>query len=189
MNILFLNASRKKGNIAILLSAMFKKAVSLGHECELVNITDTHVVPCHSCMLCRIKGHCFMPEDDSQIMLSKLSKCDVFVVGVPTYFGNMPGTLKVMFDRMIYGMVKEDGSSGRFTPLMKGKRAVIINTSNIFYPCTIFNKHTSGCVNSLKEIFRMSGIKVEKVYERSKIDKYPVNNLDLKKVTRIMEKL
>ena len=105
MNVLILNASpRPKGNISRMLGAMEEEAVKAGMQVMSVRVSDLHVVPCKGCMVCRTKQACVLPEDDAQRVLQLIGACDVLVIGAPCYWGNMPGTLKVLFDRLVNGL-------------------------------------------------------------------------------------
>ena len=44
---------------------------------------------------------------DAQRTLQKIQWADVLIVGSPCYWGNMNGHLKVVFDRIVYGMMGE----------------------------------------------------------------------------------
>ena len=48
---------------------------------------------------------------------------DNIIIGSPTYWGNIPGSLKVLFDRNVYLFMGES-KSGIPVPKMKGKKAI-----------------------------------------------------------------
>lgn len=139
MNVLILNASpRPKGNISRMLGAMEEEAVKAGMQVMSVRVSDLHVVPCKGCMVCRTKQACVLPEDDAQRVLQLIGACDVLVIGAPCYWGNMPGTLKVLFDRLVYGMMGES-LQGIPQPLHKGKRAMLLSTCTTPFPFNVFS--------------------------------------------------
>lgn len=108
MNILIINASPKnKGNISQMLGVMADEAVAIGATVQQVRIADLTVRPCTGCMRCRTANQCALPVDDAQRVLEMIKWCDAMVVGAPCYWGNMPGVLKVVFDRIVYGMMGE----------------------------------------------------------------------------------
>jgi len=80
-------------------------------------------------------------------------------VAAPVYWGNMPGTLKMLFDRMVYAMMGES-KLGIPKPLHKGKDAYIITSCTTPFPFNIFCRQTSGLVAALKEILGTSGFKI-----------------------------
>ena len=160
MKVLFINASpRHGGNIDTLLSIMNDKAKALGHNTECVRTDQLHFAPCHGCMACRSKGNCVLPTDDAQRVLELIRWCDAIVVGAPCYWGNMPGHLKMLFDRMVYGMMGEN----RFnipTPKHKGKRALVVTACTTRWPFNLWFNQTRGVVRALHEIFKYSGFKL-----------------------------
>ena len=102
MNILIINGSpRIHGNISAMLDAIREEAEQRGAEVTTVLASRLQVKPCTGCMTCRETHHCVLPEDDAQCVLAAIKSCDVLVVGAPCYWGNMPGQLKIIFDRIV----------------------------------------------------------------------------------------
>ena len=101
----------------------------------------------------------------------------------------MPGTLKVLFDRMVYGMMGEN-SMGIPLPLHKGKKAIIVSTSTTPYPFNILYNQTRGVVKALKEILKWSGFKVVKAIERGGTRKHPgLSEKEMIRCKKIVHKL
>ena len=108
MLLLIINGSPKRGgNIATMLNAMRDEATRRGAEVAWIDVADLHVEPCRGCMACRTAGKCTLPYDDAQRTIDLLRRADALIVGAPCYWGNIPGQLKVLFDRMVYGMMGE----------------------------------------------------------------------------------
>ena len=128
MNILIINGSpRKKGNISQMLGIMREEAEKKGDKVETIYTNDLQVKPCIGCMACRSKGTCVLAEDDSQRVLKLLQDADAVILGAPCYWGNIPGQMKLLFDRLVYGMMRD---TPRFPePLMKGKKCILVSTS------------------------------------------------------------
>ena len=107
MNILIINGSpRKKGLISQMLSIMQEEAETQGDTVEMVYTNDLTVKPCAGCMACRAKEKCVLAEDDSQRVLKMMQQADAIIMGAPCYWGNIPGQMKLMFDRQVYGMMR-----------------------------------------------------------------------------------
>ena len=123
MNILIINGSpRKKGLISQMLGIMQEEAETRGDTVEMVYTNDLTVKPCKGCMACRTKEKCVLAEDDSQRVLKMMQQADAIIMGAPCYWGNIPGQMKLMFDRQVYGMMRD---TNRFPePLMKGMREI-----------------------------------------------------------------
>ena len=138
---LLLNASpRPAGRVARWLAAIESAARADGFCTETLRVADLSVQPCRGCMACRQSGRCVLPADDAQRTLAILKEADALVVGTPCYWGNVPGQLKVLLDRMVYGMM---GESRRAVPvpLMQGKRAAVVATCSTPWP---FNRWFSA---------------------------------------------
>lgn len=160
MNILILNASpRRHGNIATMLETMKTEAERRGATVTIEEVQRLNVRPCMACMKCRSTLRCVLPEDDAQRILRLIEACDVLVVGSPCYWGNIPGTLKTLFDRIVYGMMGENRMA---IPIAKhkGKKAILVSTSSTPWPLNILANQTRGVVRALKEILGWSGFRI-----------------------------
>lgn len=173
MKLLLLNGSPKKsGTVAHMLQEIEQEAVARGIKIVRKDITDLTVRPCTGCMSCRKNGFCRLPEDDAQHVLQELTAADALVVGAPCYWGNIPGQFKILFDRIVYGLIGDN--SGRIPrPLHKGKRAVIVATSTTPYPFNILFRQSRGAVNALREILRHSGFRITAEIEKGGTDRHP----------------
>ena len=165
MKLLIINGSpRKKGLISQMLRIFHEQAIATGVEVTEVYANDLQIKPCMGCMACRSKRHCVLPEDDAQRVLKLIEQADAIVIGAPCYWGNIPGQLKLLFDRIVYGMMRD---TPRFPePLMKGKRLVCISTSTTPFPFNILMNQSHGAIRALREIGRFSGWKIVATIER-----------------------
>ena len=165
MKLLIINGSpRKKGLISQMLRIFHEQAINSGIEVIEVYANDLQIKPCMGCMACRSKRHCVLPEDDAQRVLALIQQADAIVIGPPCYWGNIPGQLKLLFDRIVYGMMRD---TPRFPePLMKGKRLVCISTSTTPFPFNILMNQSHGAIRALREIGRFSGWKIVDTIER-----------------------
>ena len=165
MKILIINGSpRKKGLISQMLDIMRQEAEQRGDEVQVVYTNDLTVKPCTGCMVCRTKLKCSMAEDDSQRVLRMMQDSDAVIMGAPCYWGNIPGQMKLLFDRMVYGMMRD---TPRFPePLMKGKKCVLLSTCTTPWPWNIWFKQSRGAIRAMREICHYSGLKVVTTIDR-----------------------
>ena len=165
MKLLIINGSpRKKGLISQMLRIFHEQAINSGIEVSEVYANDLQIKPCMGCMACRSKRHCVLPEDDAQRVLTLIQQADAIVIGAPCYWGNIPGQLKLLFDRIVYGMMRD---TPRFPePLMQGKKAVFISTCTTPFPFNILMNQSHGAIRALREIGRFSGWKIVDTIER-----------------------
>ena len=172
MKLLIINGSpRKKGLISQMLRIFHEQAIATGVEVTEVYANDLQIKPCMGCMACRSKRHCVLPEDDAQRVLTLIQQADAIVIGAPCYWGNIPGQLKLLFDRIVYGMMRD---TPRFPePLMKGKRLVCISTSTTPWPFNIIMNQSHGAIRALREIGSFSGWKIVDTIERGGTAQHP----------------
>ena len=187
--ILILNASpRRKGLISKMLEEMQHTFQEAGHEVHIIRTADLHVAHCTGCMYCRSHHHCCLPADDAVRVLEELQASELLIIGAPCYWGNIPGELKILFDRLVYGMMDED-KRGIPIGLMKGKCAAIISTSTTFWPFNILFHQTRGVVRALKEILKWSGFRVSGTLERGGTKTHPLCPKDLWRARRLAQKI
>ena len=166
MKLLIINGSpRKKGLISQMLRIFHEQAIATGVEVTEVYANDLQIKPCMGCMVCRTKNACVLPEDDAQRVLALIQQADAIVIGAPCYWGNIPGTLKVLFDRIVYGLMDES-QRGFPIPLQKGKRCVLVSTSTTPWPFNILLHQSHGAIRAMKEICRYSGFKIVATIEK-----------------------
>lgn len=71
-------------------------------HCEVVNLTESHIVPCLGCFGCWVKtpGVC-VKDDDGRRIAAKVMQSDVVVFLTPVTFGGYASQLKRMVDALI----------------------------------------------------------------------------------------
>lgn len=127
-----------------------------GWKTATIDVSSCRIAPCRGCMVCRNTGRCTLPDDDAQRILSLMRETDALIVGAPCYWGNMPGTLKLLFDRMVYGMMTTD-RRGIPHGLLKGKRCAVVTASTTPWPWNRLFRQTSGTVRAIHEVIRTAG--------------------------------
>ncbi len=183
MNILIINGSpRKKGLISQMLDIMLEDAERLrigdgtsgmerGNQVQTIYTNDLSIKPCIGCMACRTKLKCSIAEDDSQRVLKMMQEADAIIMGAPCYWGNIPGQMKLLFDRIVYGMMRD---TPRFPePLMKGKKCILLSTCTTPWPWNILFKQSRGAIRAMREICRYSGFKIVATIERGGTAMHP----------------
>jgi len=189
MNILIINGSpRKKGLISQMLGIMQEEAVKRGNQVQTVCTNDLSIKPCIGCMACRSKNMCVLGEDDSQRVLKLMQEADAIIMGAPCYWGNIPGQMKLLFDRIVYGMMRD---TPRFPePLMKGKKCILISTCTTPWPWNIWFKQSRGAIRALREVCRYSGFKIVATIDRGGTVMHPqLSDKDKQKCYKAIKKL
>jgi len=165
MNVLIIHASpRRKGVTSTVLSEI-EAAITAPHEVKTVRIQDLHIKPCIGCMKCRPDKSCVLPQDGAHTLAEIVRWADFIVIGCPVYWGNMPGTLKMFFDRNVPLFEFAEAKAIRYIPKpqLRGKRAALVVSSVGPYPYNLLRSQSGGTVASLKTILKASGIKIVSV--------------------------
>ena len=189
MKILIINGSpRKKGLISQMLGIMQAEGEQRGGQVQLVYTNDLTIKPCIGCMACRTKGKCVLAEDDSQRVLKMMQEADAIIMGAPCYWGNIPGQMKLLFDRIVYGMMRD---TPRFPePLMKGKKCILLSTCTTPWPWNILFKQSRGAIRAMREICLYSGFKIVATIERGGTVMHPqLSEKDKQKCRKAIRKV
>lgn len=189
MNILIINGSpRRKGLISQMLDIMHQEAEQQGNKIDSICTNDLSIKPCIGCMVCRTKGSCVLGEDDSQRALAMMQKADAIIIGSPCYWGNVPGQLKLLFDRIVYGLMRD---TPRFPePLMKDKKCILVSTCTTPWPWSVWFNQSRGVIRALREICRYSGFKIVATIERGGTAMHPeLTEKDKQKCVKAVKRL
>lgn len=172
-NLLIINGSpRQRGNISDMLDTMEQEAMNMGWKTAHVRTNNLNIRPCTGCMSCRTTGKCCLSEDDAIRVLEKIREADALIVGAPCYWGNIPGQMKLLFDRIVYGMMGET-LHGYPQPLHKGKKAIIVSCCTTVFPFNILFGQSRGAVKALREILKWSGFRIVGTLEKGGTRKHP----------------
>ncbi|MCI9600473.1 MAG: flavodoxin family protein [Lachnospiraceae bacterium] len=98
MKTLILTGSpRKKGHTAELTEYL---AARLDGEVEILSLDHrTDIMPCRDCRYCFTHRACCI-QDPMQEIYQKLDEADRILFAAPVYFYNIPGSMKVVLDRL-----------------------------------------------------------------------------------------
>ena len=166
MNILVLNGSPKNNGIVYGILNQIQISVNTNDDVERVDIYDLIMKPCIACMKCCITVTCALPEDDAHRIGQKLKHADGIVIGTPTYWGNMSSQLKVLFERNVPVIMKEQ-DRGFPIKLQKGKPALIVTSCTTPWPLNWILPESRGAVQSVKEVLNYGGYKIKGIIVKS----------------------
>lgn len=160
--VLLLNGSpRKKGVTTTILKIIAEEARSAGAEVEWVDVNDLSMRPCIGCLKCRPDKKCILPRDDAHRIGELIEACSGLVVGTPTYWGNMTGPLKLLFDRNVTTLEDYVLYTMRFpNPKHKGKKAVIVTASLAPFPFNQLPSQARGALRAVKTVLRAAGFDI-----------------------------
>ena len=89
----------------------------------------------------------------NHIVGRKIQAADALVIGCPTYWGNMTGPLKLLFDRIVpilEYVSTEGGSSPK--PRQKDKKAIIVIASSAPWPFNLLSSQSRGTIHAIKTV-------------------------------------
>lgn len=89
--ILFLNCSPRKNGVTSSLLRVIADQVREKDKVEWIDVNKLGIKPCIGCLQCRPDKECCLPEDDGHRIGKMITQADVLILGIPTYWGNIPG--------------------------------------------------------------------------------------------------
>ena len=95
---------RKNKNSAALLDHALEGAKEMGAEVERIDLIDLRFSGCRSCFACKQLGgsgygRCVV-QDDLKAVFQKILQADGLIVSAPSYFGDVPGMVRTLFERL-----------------------------------------------------------------------------------------
>ena len=105
MNVIAINGSpRKNGNSAAMLDAAIKGALENGASVERIDLFDLNYKGCVSCFGCKLLGGASFGKcaqrDELTAVLDKILAADVLLLATPLYFGETPGAVRNLLERL-----------------------------------------------------------------------------------------
>ena len=110
MKVIAINGSpRKDGNTATALKAMAEELERQGIDVEIIDVGHRQIHGCTACGYCATSEgrHCVFHDDIVNETADKMREADGFILGSPTYYAGIAGTMKSFLDRVFY-------TSGRY---------------------------------------------------------------------------
>ncbi|MCM1532130.1 MAG: flavodoxin family protein [Ruminococcus flavefaciens] len=92
-------SSRRDGNTAMIIHAVFKELNAAGIETQLIQLADCEIKPCRACFACKGQGNCIFKEDDFAAVFSRMAEADGIILGSPVYSADVSSKMKAFLDR------------------------------------------------------------------------------------------
>jgi multimeric flavodoxin WrbA len=155
---LVINASpRTAGSTALVLGLLERRLAGV-YDVERVELGAAAIRPCTGCQKCRPDGTCVLPRDAAQEIGEKIAQTDLLAIGAPCYWGNVPSTLKALFDRNVTTF--ESFSSGLPSPKLREKKAVLLVTSGSPFPFSRLSSQAGGTARAIKTVLKSGGMRI-----------------------------
>ncbi len=155
---LIINASpHPSGSTAAVLGTL-ENRLTREYEIERVNLGARSIMPCTGCARCRPDGKCVLPRDEATDLGEKIAAADLIAVGTPCYWGNIPSTLKAVFDRNVTTF--EHFLKGSPTPKLRGKKAIVLVTAGSSFPFSRLESQAGGTIRAIRTPLESGGIRI-----------------------------
>ena len=188
--ILLINGSPKcESSLTFKVASAFAEGLAEeeGSEVDHIHVSKLKVKPCTGCLSCwgRTEGICVIKDDSVAEVREKILSSDTIIIAFPIYFFGMPGTLKMLIDRLLGIMCTFSGqeidniNEGRHalrTPRPGQRLAVIAScgfseTQEAFHPIKVQydlsigeDRYAHFCCPQLKALAQAgSGQRFEKI--------------------------
>lgn len=105
MKVIALNGSpHKNGNTYQALRIMADELEKEGIETEIISIGGQNIHGCIACGYCATSenNQCVFKNDCVNEVVAKMKEADGFILGSPTYYAGIAGTMKAFLDRAFY---------------------------------------------------------------------------------------
>ena len=105
MKVIAINGSpRANGNTAMALKAMTDELERQGIQTETIHVGKEDIHGCIACGHCAESEHnrCLFTSDCVNAVSQKMREADGFILGCPTYYAGIPGTMKSFLDRVFF---------------------------------------------------------------------------------------
>ncbi len=105
MKVIAINGSpRKDGNTNQALKIMAHELEQQGIEVEIIHIGHLNIHGCIHCGYCWTSegNHCVFKDDIVNETAKKMREADGFILGSPTYYAGIAGTMKAFLDRVFF---------------------------------------------------------------------------------------
>lgn len=150
----FISSANKNGNTAKTVKQILAGAESKGATSEIFYLCDYLIKPCTGCRYCEKKDVCKITDDDVHILHKAIRENDAFILGTPTYYGDITGQFKQFVDRCypFCKPIKHDGEKMTFGSILPaGKPGIFVAISGSHGP-EVFDSHikvAGHCFNDL----------------------------------------
>lgn len=126
---ILMGSPRKSGNTASILAPFLRELDESGASIDYIHLYDKDLKPCIACRKCQetfVSFGCPI-GDDMQEIFDKIRQCDCIILATPIYSWYCTPPMKVVLDRLVYGMNKFYGKE-KGPAIWAGKKCAIVTT-------------------------------------------------------------
>lgn len=151
----FVASSSHKGNTATAVKRLLDGAEKAGAQTGIYYLNDYAIKPCIGCRVCEHTHKCVLKGDDVEILHQAIRESDAYVLGTPTYYGDITGQFKQFVDRCYpFIDIKKDAetkqmSFGSIVPVRKPGVLVAVSGGHGEH---VFESHMKVAFHCLNDI-------------------------------------
>lgn len=145
------------GATATMLRCATESASQAGWQVDMRNLYQMQIAYCRGCRSCMDTKECIQKDDIAEIE-RLLKACDVVTLAAPTYWANVPGVVKNLFDRLL-GTAMEETSTFPKARLSPKQKYLLLTACNTPFPFSHICGQSRGCIHAMNEFFKTSGMK------------------------------
>lgn len=150
----FVASSSRKGNTATAVRTLLQQAEAEGAEVQIYYLNEYQIKPCIGCRVCEKTNKCFQ-KDDCDILHDAIRAADAYILGTPTYYGDITGQFKQFVDR-VYPFIDiykdPETKVMRFGSLIKERKPGILVACSGTHGESVFSSHTKVAFHCLNDI-------------------------------------
>lgn len=152
-----LASPQREGITAQMMNYAVLCAKEKGYQVTVLYLDELHIASCTGCRHCANGLACSI-QDDQQLVAAQITSSDVILLASPTYWANIPGSLKTLLDRLL-GVLIQDG--GRLPkPQFTSKKEYMLLTSCNTPPLfSMLSGQARGALHAMKEPLHRSGMR------------------------------
>lgn len=152
-----LGSPHPHGSTSAMLDCAVFAAKKAGWEASVISLYQKDIAPCTGCRACMAAGAC-VRQDDVQEIARLLKTCNAVILAAPTYWANVPGPVKNLFDRLL-GTAMEDTPRFPKPRLSPNQRYLLLTACNTPYPFSWICGQSRGAIRAMDEFFKTSGMR------------------------------
>ncbi|NGM82735.1 flavodoxin family protein [Paenibacillus sp. 7124] len=149
---------RPDGITAKMLQIAVQAAKAAGWETDFCDLYEVDITACKGCPECRATGVC-PPGGELAELWERLASSDLVILSAPTYYANVPGQVKLLFDRLAGKAMDRSGAGLAPKPTLSSRQQYLLMTAcNTPFPLNRMLRQSSACLAAMNEFFRISGM-------------------------------
>jgi multimeric flavodoxin WrbA len=151
----FVASSSRKGNTATAAKKMLEGAQAAGAQTKIFYLNEYAIKPCIGCRVCERTHECVHKGDDVDKLHEAILEADAYVLGTPTYYGDIVGQFKMFVDRCYPFLdIKKDYETKQlsFGSIIETRKPGVLIAVSGGHGASVFDSHMKVAFHCLNDI-------------------------------------